>query len=304
MITKPKVLISVLNYNNFECTKLCVQSILENIKGAHEILIVDNNSTDNSFNLIKKTFNQLTIVKSKINNGYAAGHQKAVNYAFEKKFQFIWILNNDLTVRKNSLEKLIDAYKKKGLGLYGSITLKSENPDVVNFGGSTRFNTDEPLSFNEFEGLTLDSYYKSVKLRKVQSIEGSSFLIPLIVIEKFGFMNQSFFMYGEELDYCYSLWLNKIPSYIVPKSVVVHKGGVSLKDSKYLEIYYRRRNHLYFLKKFYKTSIFKSLNKKIGIYNLIKYFLKYLISSTPKDDLYYLNLANIHAFFNIRGRLK
>ena len=109
-ILKNKVLISVLNYNNFESTKNCVFSILDcSLKNA-EIYIVDNNSPDNSYQKLKDLFNEVKVVKSKFNNGYAAGHKIAVNYAMKNEFDFIWILNNDLTVRKESLQKLLSAY--------------------------------------------------------------------------------------------------------------------------------------------------------------------------------------------------
>ena len=100
-----------------------------------EIYIVDNSSPDNSYQKLKDFFKDLKVIKSKSNNGYAAGHKIAVNYAIKNKFDFIWVLNNDLTVRKETLQKLLLGYYSFGTGIYGSITLKSENPDIVNFGG-------------------------------------------------------------------------------------------------------------------------------------------------------------------------
>ena len=101
-----KVLISVLNYNNFESTKKCVLSILDCSLKNIDIYIVDNNSPDNSFQKLKDFFQKLKVVKSKVNYGYAAGHKIAVDYALENSFDFIWVLNNDLKVRKNTLREL------------------------------------------------------------------------------------------------------------------------------------------------------------------------------------------------------
>jgi GT2 family glycosyltransferase len=300
----PKVLISVLNYKNFESTKKCVLSILDCSLKKIEIYIVDNNSPDNSYQKLKDFFKDLNVVKSKTNNGYASGHKIAVNYAIKNKFDFIWVLNNDLTVRKESLQKLLSAYESNGTGVFGSITLKSENPDIVNFGGGCTDDIKEAFDYNAYEGCLLEEYYKKTQLRKVQSVEGSSMLIPLKIIKEHGFMREDFFMYGEETDYCYRLKKVGISSFVVPESVVVHKGAESLKNSKHLESYYRRRNILYFEKEHYGVSILKNLNKRVGITQIVKFFIKNLFVNSEKNELYYLNIANIHALRRIKGILK
>ena len=296
-------LISVLNYNNFESTKKCVFSILDCSLKHVEIYIVDNNSPDNSYQKLKDLFKELKVVKSKFNNGYAAGHKIAVNYAIKNKFDFIWVLNNDLTVRKESLQKLLSAYELNGTGVFGSITLKSENPDVVNFGGGCTDDIKEAFDYNAYEDYLLDDYYKKTSCRKVQSIEGSSMLIPLEIIKEHGFMREDFFMYGEETDYCYRLKNLGISSFVVPESVVVHKGAESFKNSNHLELYYRRRNILYFEKEHYKLSILKNIQKRLGIVSLIKFFIINKIFANQKEELYYLNLAYIHAMQGKKGRI-
>ena len=117
-------------------------------------------------------------------------------------------------------------------------------------------------------------------------------------------MREDFFMYGEEVDYCYRLNKLGIKSYVVPESIVVHKGAESLKEKKYLEKYYRRRNFLFFENNHYGISIFKNIAIKSGIINSNKFFISFFINFKTKDDLYYLNLANFHALINKKGKLK
>lgn len=298
------VLISVLNFNNSLSTIKCVESILVLKKQNHEIYIVDNNSTDGSFYKLKKHFKNLRVKKSAFNGGYAAGHKISVNYAIENGFDFIWVLNNDLTVRKNTLNELIKAYELNGLGIYGSITLKSENPDIVNFGGGNTNDISEPLDYNAYENTVLEEYLKKTSLRKVQSVEGSSMLIPVKVIIQYGFMREDFFMYGEETDYCYKLRKKNIFSYVVPTSIVVHKGSETFKDSKQLEIYYRRRNFLYFQKEHYKIPVIKNIDKRFGFFNFIKYLIKCVVYKTEKDNQYFLNIASLHSLIGKKGKYK
>lgn len=303
MSTK-KTLISVLNYNNFDATKKCILSILDCSLKNIEIFITDNDSTDNSYQKLKKCFKKLKVVKSKSNMGYAAGHKIGVDYAIQNGFDFIWLLNNDLTVRKKSLHNLLKAYISYSVGIYGSITLKSENPDVVNFGGGKTDDISKAFDYNAYENYLLEDYYKEAKLRAVQSVEGSSMLIPIEIITKYGFLREDFFMYGEETDYCYSLKKHGISSYIVPESVVIHKGAESLKNSKHLESYYRRRNMLYFERDHYGVSIFKNINKRTGVFQVLKFFIKNIFIKNEKNELYYINIANIHALSRIKGVLK
>lgn len=300
---KEKILVSVLNYNNFKSTKSCIYSILKSNFKNLEILIVDNKSTDNSFIHLKEEFMEIKCIQSSFNGGYAAGHRMSVNYAIKNNFEFIWILNNDLTVRKNTLQELINAYNKMGIGLYGSITLKSENPDIVNFGGGTSDDIKSPLRYNDFEGFTLEKYNSTVGERKVQCIEGSSFLIPLEIIKKYGFMKEDFFMYGEETDYCYRLKKKGINSFLITSSIVIHCGEGSFFNSPIVR-YYTRRNGLYFEKTHYNISIISNIQKRSGIFKIIKFFVKFFLNKSKKDSLYYINLANIHALFNVKGKLK
>jgi GT2 family glycosyltransferase len=300
----PSVLISVLNYNNFNSTKKCVNSLIQYIRDGEEIFIIDNNSPDNSFIKLKDTFKTIKVVKSKVNGGYASGHKIAVDYAINNNFELIWILNNDLTVREKTLIELSKAYIKNGLALYGSITLKSEKPDIINFGGGKIDDISKPFNYNSYENISLENYNNKTGFRAVQSIEGSSFVIPAKVIKKHGFMREDFFMYVEETDYCYRLNKLGIKSYVVPESIVVHKGAESLKEKKYLEKYYRRRNFLFFENNHYGISIFKNIAIKSGLINSIKFFISFFINFKTKDDLYYLNLANFHALINKKGKLK
>ena len=202
-----------------------------------------------------------------------------------------------------TLKKLLNSYDLNGKGIYGSITLKSENPDIVNFGGGNTDDINEAFDYNAYEDYLLEDYHKRTQLRKVQSIEGSSMLIPLEIIKKHGFMREDFFMYGEETDYCYTLKKLGIPSYIVPESVVVHKGAESLKNRKHFEMYYRRRNILYFEKEHYGISVFKNLQNRVGIFSFIKFFLKHKLIIKQKDKLYYLNLAFLHALIGKKGKV-
>lgn len=303
--TEPKVLISILNWRNFPSTKKCIESLLRQEYYNYQIVVVDNCSQDDSVVRFKNELPNIPLIVSKSNNGYASGHKLAVNYALANDFNCIWILNNDLTVRPKALSALVQAFIENGEGIYGSISIKSENPDIVNYGGGKINDISLPLNYNSYEDYLLLDYLNEETLRMVQSVEGSSILIPINVIKRHGFMREDFFMYVEETDYCYRLNKKGIMSYVVPQSIVTHKGAESLKDKSYIERYYRRRNLLYFEKEHYSKNILINIHQKFGLHNVLKYFIKrILLIKSQKDDLYYLNLANIHALSGVKGKIE
>ena len=69
----------------------------------------------------------------------------SVNYGIENKFDLLWVLNNDLTIKKTTLKELLSSHFQNGLGIYGSISLKSEDPDIINFAGAKQKTLQNPL---------------------------------------------------------------------------------------------------------------------------------------------------------------
>ena len=296
------ILISLLNFNNFSDTKKCAQSILKSDYSNYELMIIDNSSTDNSFEMLKSTFPKITVVQSAFNGGYAAGHEIGVNYALKFKFNAVWILNNDLEVRENTLTSLVSANRKYGQGIFGSISIKRSNPEVINFGGGVTHDIYDKFDYNSYEDMMLSEYLELQKTREVQTIEGSSFLINTQIIKNFGFMNKKYFMYCEDIEYCYRMKINGIKSFVVVESVVLHEGGESMKSQSNIQQYYRRRNHLFFLRKFYNQSILMNIIKKNGLIRSVLLVLKSNFFNS-KDELYYICLANIHALVRKKGKL-
>ena len=143
----PSVLIIVLNWMKYEDTINCVNSLLKLSYTNFKIILVDNHSLNESVEVLEKTFPDILLVKSSENNGYAAGNKIGVNYALKNNFDAVWILNNDCTVRPDSLSELVESYKRNGNALYSNLTLMSENPDVIHYAGT--YEIDEVLQ--EFE---------------------------------------------------------------------------------------------------------------------------------------------------------
>ena len=139
MVT-PKVLISVLNWNNFPSTSRTINSIKQLSYVDYELIIIDNNSTDHSINKIHEYYPEFKVLKNTSNLGYAGGHKKSLDYLYNNKFDLLWIINNDIIVNDNTLSELVESFKKNGEGLYGSLIL--DQSFIIQFSGGNELKND------------------------------------------------------------------------------------------------------------------------------------------------------------------
>jgi GT2 family glycosyltransferase len=311
-MNNPKVIISVLNWIRYSDTIGCLQHISDQQYSDYEIIVIDNGSFNESVDMIKRSFPGVNIIRLKKNVGFAAGHKVSADIAIRQNAELLWILNPDTKVRTDSLNQLVKSYQKHGNAVYGSITLKSEQPDVVSFGGGQEIKNlpDEiPFSYNLFENRLLNDCKKELFERRVQSVEGCSMLIPVDMIRKYGFMDTRFFLYGEETDYCLHLWKEGIPSIVVPSSIVVHEGASSfdqLHEQNIVRTYYRTRNWRIIARKYFGVSGSQILKSKGGWKAFSKFYLLWLFAGknfrTENRLLYFENLAVLHALLKIMGK--
>ena len=311
-MNSPKVLISILNWNAPANTIKTVQSVLLSDYKEYSILLLDNNSIDNSETILKNSFPDCRFIKMKSNLGYAGAHKVAATIARKENFDLLWILNNDVEVYPSSLSELVNAYKRNGDALFGSVSINSDG-ETIDFAGGLEIGNnnlfDGHSGYNLFGGKRIDEV--EILERQVSGLQGSSFLIPVNIIIKYGFINTRFFLYGEETDYCYRLKKKfNIPSFIVPTSRVVHHGGGSFVQNEKLQwirIYYTTRNGNLVHKKYQKDiTIIEMSARRIPYY--LKYFFKhYFFTPVSKQGgnywiTYYRELGNLHAMLRIKGK--
>lgn len=307
---EPKVLISILNWNNIEATTACIQSVLNQEYSSYKILLSDNASVVGSLEKVVKMFPKIELLRNNTNLGYAGAHKLAAMFAIKHEFDLFWILNNDTLVDAESLSSMVSQFKAKGNAIYGSLILESD-AKTVRFGGGfsvTNNSIDFTGVWNPFHGKPL----KEIKAEEipgvVSDVNGSSMLIPVSIIEKYGFFPVDYFLYAEETYYCYKLFSKGIPSMMVPNSLVIHSGSQSFSNSqlKSVAIYYRRRNDL-ILRKHYNLIT----NKKIlGETPILGFWIPFILKSILKKfgyqkisyKHYLMQLAVWHALINRKGK--
>jgi len=308
---EPRVLISILNWNTPESTARTVQSVLLSDYDNYKIILLDNNSADNSVSILSNLFPSIKLIKNTTNLGYAGAHKIAAKIAMKENYKLLWILNNDVEVFSDTLKELTQAYDKNGESLLGSITVETDR-ETIHFGGGlemlTDYETDKLSGYNIFAGKKLNQI--EFLERKVSALQGCSLLIPINIIRKYGFIKTSFFLYGEETEYCYRLRTKyNVQSIIVPKSIVVHNEGQSFKNErlKWLKNYYVIRNSNLVHKKYEKQIAITAMSiKQLPFY--CYFFIKhYLFKRKNKKNAeywlkYYTELGNFHSLLRIKGK--
>jgi GT2 family glycosyltransferase len=322
MNLSPKILISVLNWNNSDDTIRCIHSLMLHKNAQSYIIVVDNASIDHSSEKIKNAFPDIHIIQSATNAGYAGGHLLSVNYGLENNFDLLWVLNNDLVIEVDTLKELLSSFLKNPNRLYGSISVfENENRELEYDGGYDMIDGQKEQTGHKFSLQPLALVRDKMKQREVASIHGSSFIVSFDIIRKHGFIDPDFFLYGEETDYCYRLRQKGIPSIIVPASIVVHKGrastNLSLKLS-FIKAYYMNRNRFYFSLNHEGKSRKTISNEHKGlsgiIARLIKTKIKALYLYMRKEEMhtesllfftyleYYETLGLFHFMLGIKGK--
>ncbi|MBN2604048.1 MAG: glycosyltransferase family 2 protein [Candidatus Thermoplasmatota archaeon] len=249
MTSEPRVSIIIINYNNWENTVECLESLKDIKYENYEIIVIDNGSTNNSYHEIKCRYSSLKIFKLNNNLGFSSG----VNFGISKaqNYEYLLLLNNDVTVDKLFLTKLVFGIQlDKNIGLIGSKIYYSQSKKIWSAGiGMRRITKATYLyAFNDNNKL-----WKSRGL-EVDYLTGCCLLIRKDVIDKVGLFDEEYFMYYEDIDFCMRAKEKFFKIVYFPSSIVWHKGGGA--SNKVFIDYYRMRNHFIFLKKrfHYKNS--------------------------------------------------
>ncbi|MBO0330932.1 glycosyltransferase family 2 protein [[Muricauda] lutisoli] len=233
MINQKELSIIIVNYNGAKYLQGCLDSVKNTCNGIdYEIIIVDNNSSDNSLDILKRKYaEEVCLIESKENLGFAGGNNLGVSKSNGK---YILLLNND-TILLDKLEPLIKLIGDDEIGAIGIKMLGKQREYRKSVG---RF----PSAFNLIKLSRLYYSSKSFKLGNfhkdsytVDWIEGSFLLTRRQLWDKVGGLDDTFFMYGEDLDYCKKVSIQLKKCIYYTKCSYIHFGGYNAGRQKLLK---------------------------------------------------------------------
>ena len=254
---RKKLSIIIVHYNVTQLLRNCLLSIekyAENID--YEVIVIDNKSTDSSWGDLIPEFPSVHFMASEENRGFAKANNKAIETATG---EYLLILNPDTELEGFYLKEILDfADSKTNFGCLG-VRMHDANGDFLPESKRSvpdMMNSFEKL-FTNFKKKNSKSYYRNdvgeYELAEVEVITGAFFLVKKNVYEKVGGLDERYFMYGEDIDLCYTLLNNDYKNYYYGKaSILHHKGESTVKDEVYLERFYSAMQ--IFIDKYYRES--------------------------------------------------
>ena len=250
------VTIIIVNWNTKDLLHDCLNSVIEQTKKVeYEIVVVDNNSTDGSALMVRNNFKQVVLIANTDNRGFAAANNQAMKVA---KGRYVLLLNSDTIVLDRAIEKTIAfADNNPEVGVTGCRVLNPDAslqqtcfmfPSVLNmFLSCTYLYKFFPKS--RFFGREQMTWWDRNDTREVDVVTGCFMLVRKDAIEKVGMMDEEYFMYGEETDWCFRFKKGGWKIMFTPAGQIIHYGGQSTSQVKAEMVLQLRGSILLFIKK-------------------------------------------------------
>lgn len=241
--------IIILNYNAKDFLLPCIKGIVEHTANLdYEIIVVDNASTDGSADYIEHKllprFTELKLIKSEKNNGYASGNNIGIKVAHGRH---VIIMNPDIVIWKNSLKQMVefmDDHPKVGMA----------GPKLLSPDGSLqyfvyRFPTPLVLLYRrtslsrfKFAQRAIDNYlmtdWDHKDTRPVEWVQGSCIIVRKEAIDKVGLMDERYFLYSEDTDWCRRFWQAGLEIWYLANIELIHyHERASADDSFYKSLF-------------------------------------------------------------------
>ncbi len=270
-----KVSVIIVHYQVSDLLRNCILSIEKYFQGFdYEIIVVDNHSPDTDWKVLIKDFPSVNFIELKDNLGFSKANNIGVRSA---KGEYVYILNPDTEIEGGYFSEVL-AFADK-TDKFGALGLRMHDADGHFLPESKR---SVPALMNSFEKLFTrfnndsKTYYRNdvgeYDTAEVEVMTGANLLIKKTVYEEVGGFDERYFMYGEDIDLCFTILSHGYRNFYYGKSSILHyKGESTVKDQVYLDRFFGAMS--IFINKYYrKQKPFQYLVMKAGL--SFKHFLE------------------------------
>jgi GT2 family glycosyltransferase len=245
----------IVNWNTRDLLAQCLQSVYRTAQGLEfEVFVVDNASSDGSVQMVRERFPQVRLLENAENVGFARANNQAIR---ESARQYVLLLNSDVVVQHGSLARLrafMDTHPEAGI--VGGKLLWPDGSFQSSFNDFPSF-ISELLLLCGLARSVYGPYFPSYgptdsqEPRAVDWVGGAFLCVRGEAIADVGLLDESYFMYGEEMDWCYQMWQKGWKVYFLPEACVIHHGGQSSKLAGSDTLLRLTRSHLRFANKYW-----------------------------------------------------
>lgn len=228
------VTVIVVSFNTSDFTLRCIEHLMEAVKSiSFEIYVVDNASSDGSCDAIEVRFPNVKLIKNTENLGFAEANNQAL---LQAKGRYCLLLNSDAFVEKNTIEQLVEFLDR-------CPRAAGAGPMVLNFDGSLQSSGNSFPSVTKailalfgvhlfvprklLEMVFPRIYWRADKITKVDWVSGCCLMLRKSAIEELGLLSADFFMYCEEVEWCFRAYRRRYEIWYLPTACVAHKNQTS-----------------------------------------------------------------------------
>ena len=250
MMTFPKVSIVILNWNGWEDTVECLESLRKITYPNYEVIVIDNGSKGDDARILGEKFGSyINLIQNDKNYGFAKGCNIGIKDALTRGADYVLLLNNDTVVVPDFLEELVKvAQNNAKAGIVGGKIYHHENPEMIWFAGGfinywtgvTPVRGQAQVDYGQFEDVC-----------KVDWIVGCLMFISRDVLLTVGMLDDRFFFGWEDVDLCVRATRNGFKVLFAPGSRIWHKALHPGKSKRLagLPVYYATKGHFIFMEK-------------------------------------------------------
>jgi GT2 family glycosyltransferase len=305
-----KLSVVILNYNVKFFLELCLKSVEQAITTIDaEIIVVDNNSSDGSCDMVKQKFPAVTLISNQDNVGFAKANNQGVKVA---KGEYICILNPDTVVAQDTFVKLLEFAKSKpDLGAIGCKLIDGSGKFLPE---SKRNVPVVKVALQKIFGNGKNYYANHINENEIGSVEilvGAFMFMKKDTYNQVNGFDEDYFMYGEDIDLSYKLLQSGFQNYYFGKTTCIHyKGESTAKDKTYTKRFYKAMKLFY--EKHFRTNLLFDTIVMFGI-NFAHLFKRksaakpfqpeqyYFISDSNNESLETVLNKKIHVQNHVQG---
>lgn len=264
-----------VNYNQPQVTLDFLRSVAQNTeRDSVEVILVDNGSFENFESIFKEVYPDLVYIRSEKNLGFAGGNNLGIR---EASGDYLLFLNNDTELVRGFVETLIDEFRKNPeIGLLSPLILYFDDKTRIQYAGFSAMNY--LTCRNKGIGNQETNSNQHSRSQETGFIHGAAMMCRREDLQKVGLMEENYFLYYEELDWCEKFKKAGKKIWFTGRTKIYHKESISVGKESSLKTYFMHRNRMLFIRR--NTSAI----------NTLLFSIYYVFLACPKTMIkYYLN---------------
>ena len=288
------VSVIIVNWNTKGLLRDCLSSVYEHAGDVdYGIIVIDNASTDGSVSMVKNDFPDVILIENSENRGFAVANNQGMAVA---KSKYVLLLNSDTVVLDNAIANTVHfANENPQAAVVGCRVLNPDRtlqrtcfmfPSVLNMLLSSSY-LYKLFPKNRFFGREQMTWWDRNDVRQVDVVTGCFMLVRREAIEQVGMMDEEFFIYGEETDWCYRFREKGWKVMFAPVGEIIHFGGQSTAQKPVAMIVQLRLSILKFMKKHYSQPAYLTARFLVALFFAIRlpvWLAKALIRPAARNE--------------------